>query len=375
MSSVRMSVCTPLMLAGSRNAAAKRRSCATASSTTRSAPSPSRPRRCCATTSAAGQELAFELDEGHRRGGPALYHYRPLTREYIAERWDRLRFLPSAADACEALDSGAAGYLRMSGMRGAEAEPALRALLERLYEELSDFAFPEERFERVYREVESTLYERSQSATVLVPVHGLEMEADRVDLGGGLSLVNGERTDAPDEAVWAGSDGEPSALLMLEREVAPEDPVPLEDSAPGLPPATARDAAVQAGRDRAGRGGLAPHGRRTLGADRAGAHRRGPRRAVDPGRGRRGGAVPVPGRGRGSAPHRAGGVGAVAVPDGRRPPAGGRGADRLPAGAAGARSTRATPPWRCGSRCCAPRRASAAGCSAGSSWPRRWSAS
>ncbi len=178
----------------------------------------------------AGKELAFELDEGRRRGGPALYHYRPLTREYIGERWDRLRSLPSAADACEALDSGAAAYLRLSGMHGAEAEPALRALLERLYEELSDFAFPEERFERVYREVEGTLYERSQAATVLVPVHGLELEADRVDLGAGLSLVRGERTDAPDEAVWAGADGEPSALLMLEREVAPEDPVPLEDA-------------------------------------------------------------------------------------------------------------------------------------------------
>ena len=179
---------------------------------------------------AAGQELEFELDEGHRRGGPALYHYRPLTSKYIAERWDRLRFLPSAGEACEALDHGAAAYLRLSGMHGAEAEPALRALLERLYEELSDFAFPEERFERVYAEVESTLYERSQSATVLVPVRGLEMQTDRVDLGDGLSLVRGDRTDAPDEAVWSDPGGEPSALLMLEREVAPDDPVPLEEA-------------------------------------------------------------------------------------------------------------------------------------------------
>ena len=48
---------------------------------------------------AAGQELEFDLDEGHRRGGPALYHYRPLTPKFIADRWSRLRFLPSAADA------------------------------------------------------------------------------------------------------------------------------------------------------------------------------------------------------------------------------------------------------------------------------------
>ncbi len=124
---------------------------------------------------AAGQELEFDLDEGNRRGGPALYHYRPLTAKYIAERWNRLRFLPSAAEAAEALDCGASAYLRLNGMRGAEAEPALRAMLERLYDELSDFAFPEERFERVYTEVEGTLYEKSQAATVLVPVHGLEI--------------------------------------------------------------------------------------------------------------------------------------------------------------------------------------------------------
>ncbi|HEX5910523.1 MAG TPA: hypothetical protein VFY44_08510, partial [Thermoleophilaceae bacterium] len=121
-------------------------------------------------------------------------------------------------------------YLRLNGLRGAEAEPALRALLERLYDELSDFAFPEERFERLYAEVEGTLYEKSQSATVLVPVHGLEMQGDRVDLGDGLSLVRGDRTDAPDEAVWGGEDDEPSALLMLEREVAPDDPMPLAEA-------------------------------------------------------------------------------------------------------------------------------------------------
>ena len=190
---------------------------------------------------AAGQELGFELDEGHRRGGPALYHYRPLTREYIADRWHRLRCLPSVEDAALALDSGAAAYLRLNGMRGAEAEPALRAMLERLYDELSDFAFPEERFERVYSEVEGTLYEKSQSATVLVPVYGLEMEADRVDLGEGLALVRGDSTDAPDEAVWGDpSDpddeaaAEPNALLMLERDVAPDDPLPLADAREGF---------------------------------------------------------------------------------------------------------------------------------------------
>ena len=50
----------------------------------------------------------------------------------------------------------------MNGLRGAEAEPALQAMLERLYEDVTDFTFPEERFERVYAEVERTLYEESR---------------------------------------------------------------------------------------------------------------------------------------------------------------------------------------------------------------------
>lgn len=204
---------------------------------------------------ATGAEIDFDLeDDGSRRArgrsgarssigrapDPVLYHYRPLTGRFIDDRWTQLRFLPSAAAACDALDDGAAAYLRLSGLRGAEAEPALKAMLERLYEDMSSFAFPEERFERVYAEVEGTLYEKSQAATVLVPVHGLEMLGERVDLGGGLCLVRGDHTDAPDEAVWGDpadpmphaqtAEARPNALLLLERDVAPDDPIPLADA-------------------------------------------------------------------------------------------------------------------------------------------------
>lgn len=192
---------------------------------------------------AAGAEVEFDLEDGGSRGGPSLYHYRPLTQKFIAQRWTRLRFLPSAARAADALDAGAAAYLRLNGLRGAEPEPALKAMLERLYEGSTDFAFPEERFERVYREVEGTLYEKSQSATVLVPVHGLEMDAERIELGEGLCLTRGDRTDAPDEAVWGDPadprevgppDRAPNALLVLERDVAPDDPLPLAEARAGF---------------------------------------------------------------------------------------------------------------------------------------------
>jgi hypothetical protein len=179
-----------------------------------------------------GAEVEFDLEEG-ATGGPVLYHYRPLVGKFIADRWLRLRALPTCAPAAEALGSGASAYLRVNGLRGAEAEPALQAMLERLYEDATDFTFPEERFERVYGEVERTLYEKSIPATVLVPVQGLELREDRVDLGGGLALVRGDRTDAPDEAVFGDPDEEPAApraLLMLTRDVAPDDPQPVAEA-------------------------------------------------------------------------------------------------------------------------------------------------
>jgi hypothetical protein len=184
-----------------------------------------------------GAEIEFDLDEGARRGGPTLYHYRPLTARFIADRWPRLSRLPSCARARAALGAGAAAYLRINGLRGAEAEPALRAMLERLYEDATDLSFPEERFERVYAEVERTLYERSQPATALAPVHGLVLDAERVDLGGGLALVRGGATDAPDDALWSDAfDGasddrrDPNALLTLTREVSPDAEPPLTEA-------------------------------------------------------------------------------------------------------------------------------------------------
>jgi hypothetical protein len=185
-----------------------------------------------------GAEIEFDLEEGARRGGPSLYHYRPLTGKFIADRWPRLRELPSRQRATAALGAGAAAYLRVNGLRGAEAEPALQAMLERLYEDATDLSFPEDRFERVYADVERTLYERSQPATVLVAVHGLVLDAERVDLGNGLALVRGAHTDAPDDALWGTPGGgdedsvgrEPNVLLTLTRDVSPDDAPPLPEA-------------------------------------------------------------------------------------------------------------------------------------------------
>nr|MDQ3936845.1 hypothetical protein [Actinomycetota bacterium] len=156
----------------------------------------------------AGAELPYDVVEEPGTGS-VLYRYQPLTAEFIGARWDSLSSQPSFERAARALGTGAEAYLRMRGLPGgADSEPALRALLERLYEDATGFEFPEERFERVYGEFERTLYEHTMRATVVVPVHGLVLDADRVDLGGGLVLARGDRVAAPPEAVWPLGPGE-----------------------------------------------------------------------------------------------------------------------------------------------------------------------
>ena len=173
----------------------------------------------------AGAELEFDVVEEPGPSG-VLYNYRPLTAEFIAQRWPAIAALPARERAARELGSGAQAYLRVRGVAGVDADPALQAMLERLYEGATEFTFPEERFERVYAEVERTLYDGTIRTTVLAPLEGLWMESTRVPLGDGLCLVRGEAIDAPPEAVWGLRDGEgragqpaPNALCVLERDL------------------------------------------------------------------------------------------------------------------------------------------------------------
>src|SRR3954468_8224135 len=178
-----------------------------------------------------GAEVEFDVvDEGGGRG-PALYRYEPRTGAFIEERWARLPELPSRGPACPELGAGASAWLRVNGLSGEQAEPALRAMLERLYEDATSFGFPEERFERLYREVESTLYRDALAARVVAQLRGVAIEAERVDLGDGLSLVRGEGADAPAEAVWPeNGDGEPAVLAVLERDVTADEGITADEA-------------------------------------------------------------------------------------------------------------------------------------------------
>jgi hypothetical protein len=171
----------------------------------------------------AGAEVEFDVvDEGGGRG-PALYRYEPRTGAFLSERWPRLRELPACAQACHELGAGASAWLRVNGMRGEQAEPALQAMLERLYEDATSFGFPEERFERVYGEVEVTLYRDAVRARVIAPLRGAWMESDRLELGDGLSMVRGDRFEGPHERS--------ELLCVIERDTPADEPIPTEEAA------------------------------------------------------------------------------------------------------------------------------------------------
>jgi hypothetical protein len=164
----------------------------------------------------AGAEVEFDvLDEGGARR-PALYRYKPRIEAFISERWSLLRELPACERAAGELGAGAALWLSVNGLRGEQAEPALQAMLVRLYEDATSFGFPEERFERVYREVETTLYRDTVHTRVVATLRGAAIESGRIDLGGGLALVRGELADAPPQAVWPEEGCEPAVLCQLE---------------------------------------------------------------------------------------------------------------------------------------------------------------
>lgn len=172
----------------------------------------------------AGAEIPFDVEEDgadvKRPAGPRLYRYRPLTERFIRERWERLRALPSFRLAAAALTGGARLWLEAQGEGEADPEPALLAMLERLWEDRTDLSFPDERFERLYSDLENTLYGDARQFVVALAFEGVALAGNEpLALAPGLRLVRADRLDADpavhDLPAWA----QPSSLARDEETV------------------------------------------------------------------------------------------------------------------------------------------------------------
>jgi hypothetical protein len=186
-----------------------------------------------------GAEIPYEVAESPGARS-VLYRYRPLSGDFIHERFAELRPLPAFPEALAALAriEGVSGYLRVMGVSYVpagerdRAEAALERLLVRVWEESSSFELEGDRFERAYREFESIVYEDTALNTVLAPVLGVTLESERWELGSGIALVRGDLCEAPAQAVWGSGreDEQPNTLVVLTVESRPTEPPPLTEA-------------------------------------------------------------------------------------------------------------------------------------------------
>ena len=187
----------------------------------------------------AGAEIPFEVAESPGARS-VLYRYRPLSDEFVRERFTDLKSMPGYGVALDALArlEGVSGYIRVMGasyVPAAErdrAEAAIERFLGRVWEDSSSFELDLPRFDRAYRELESIVYEDTAVNTVLAPVVGVAIAGERWELGSGVTLVRGDLADAPPEAVWgSGREGEdPHTLVMLTVQARPSEPPPLTEA-------------------------------------------------------------------------------------------------------------------------------------------------
>jgi hypothetical protein len=153
---------------------------------------------------AAGAEIPYEV----REPGAAspLCEYTPQTARFVREHAGALRAIDSFGAGCAALEaSGLAGsYLESVGV-DPPREPRRRAelagivFLGRLWQGSTDFSVAPERVSAAIAEVEDQGEPLEDEIEVVVPVRGLQMPLERLELAT-ATLVRADTVDVPAEA-------------------------------------------------------------------------------------------------------------------------------------------------------------------------------
>lgn len=176
---------------------------------------------------AEGEEIPFDVATDTAEDSP-FYSYVPQTGRYVAERAGELRALPSFGAAREAVvEAGVAStYLEGRGEMvppepGARAERMLEVFTIELFEGSSGFALDRGKLEAQVSTLDAEARSADDADVLIVPIVGLRMSMNRVQLPNGVRIVRADSIAAPVEAMRSEGMGraawEPQFLAVAEQ--------------------------------------------------------------------------------------------------------------------------------------------------------------
>jgi len=175
---------------------------------------------------AAGAEVPFELDSrSGRRGRKAtpLYCYRALTGPFIGEREPALKRLPGHADATKLLErfEGLDRYLASVGGEAARAKgrtrvrAAIKALLEDVFDEQTDFELRDERVHAALERLQQATLAHAGDLTLVATLHGLTIASSELPLTKGLQIAQCDALEGLPDAAVSACEGERNGSHLI----------------------------------------------------------------------------------------------------------------------------------------------------------------
>jgi len=176
---------------------------------------------------AAGAEVPFELgSKAGRRGHAAtpLYCYRALTGQFIGEREAALKRLPGHAEAAKLLErfDGLDRYLTSVGGDAARAKgrarvrAAIKALLEDVFDEQTDFELRPERLQAGLERLQQSELANASEIALVATLHGVTIASAELPLASGLRIAQRDALQGvPEAAVSAIDEGRAESHLIV----------------------------------------------------------------------------------------------------------------------------------------------------------------
>jgi hypothetical protein len=176
---------------------------------------------------AEGEQIPFDVATDTAEDSP-FYSYVPQTGRYVAERTGELHGLPSWSTAREAVvEAGVAStYLEGRGEivppePGARAERMLEVFTVELFKDGNGFALDRGRLEALVATLDAEARSADDADQLIVPIVGLRMSMNRLQLPNGVRIVRADSITAPVEAMRSEGMGraawEPQFLAVAEQ--------------------------------------------------------------------------------------------------------------------------------------------------------------